>query len=123
MRGVGEDARLTTLTFVRGDEPAEFCDVHVDRTVCLDSPLLNASGEPTGMYHLAGEFCPEESKRVVSILDIAREGAAASVTVKDNEFTTRTSGCPWRGGLLRCPYHRTVHGRAEGNHACGDRSL
>ncbi|WP_195614902.1 transglycosylase domain-containing protein [Intestinimonas butyriciproducens] len=108
---VGEDARLTTLTFVRGDEPTEFCDVHVDRTVCLDSPLLNASGEPTGMYHLAGEFCPEESKRVVSILDIAREGAAASVTVKDNKFTTGHLDA--LGAAAYCDVHTTAQSTEE----------
>ena len=85
---VGEGERIINMTFVKGDEPTTFCEVHTDVEICLDAPFLDADGSPNGMYHLAGEFCPEESRRTVSILDITREGAAAAVTVRDNQFTT-----------------------------------
>ena len=84
----GEGGRIINMTFVKGDEPTTFCEVHKDVEICLDAPFLDADGNPNGMYHLAGEFCPEESRRTVSILDITREGAAAAVTVQDNQFTT-----------------------------------
>ena len=84
----GEGGRIINMTFVKGDEPTTFCEVHKDVEICLDAPFLDADGSPNGMYHLAGEFCPEESRRTVSILDITREGAAAAVTVRDNQFTT-----------------------------------
>ena len=84
----GEGGRIINMTFVKGDEPTTFCEVHKDVEICLDAPFLDADGNPNGMYHLAGEFCPEESRRTVSILDITREGAAAAVTVRDNQFTT-----------------------------------
>ena len=84
----GEGGRIINMTFVKGDEPTTLCEVHKDVEICLDAPFLDADGSPNGMYHLAGEFCPEESRRTVSILDITREGAAAAVTVRDNQFTT-----------------------------------
>lgn len=53
--------RVQGAYFFNGDQPTEHCDVH-DQTieVCKDSPILNSSGESTGLYHLAGEFCPRE---------------------------------------------------------------
>ena len=36
------------------------------------------------MYHLAGEYCPEESKAEMPVLDFYRDDAAASVTVGDS---------------------------------------
>ena len=85
---VGEGERIINMTFVKGDEPTTFCEVHTDVEICLEAPFLDAEGNPNGMYHLAGEFCPEESRRTVSILNITREGAAAAVEVRDNQFTT-----------------------------------
>ena len=85
---VDAGGRIISMTFVKGDEPTTFCEVHKDVEICLDAPFLEADGSPNGMYHLAGEFCPAESRRTVSILELAREGAAAAVTVQDNQFTT-----------------------------------
>lgn len=41
--------------------------------VCTDSIIFNAKGEPSGRYHLAGEFCPEESVRTLFVVDFQRE--------------------------------------------------
>ena len=35
------------------------------------------------MYHLAGEYCPDESKMSMAVLDFRRDEAASSVTVGD----------------------------------------
>ena len=40
------------------DVPTEYCEVHTMVEICTADPILNAAGEPTGRYHLAGEFCP-----------------------------------------------------------------
>ena len=65
--------------FVEGDAPTDYCSVHTTVTVCLDDPIGD-----TGMYHLAGEYCPEESLSEIPVLDFYRDEAAASVTVGDS---------------------------------------
>ena len=102
---VGEGARIISMTFVKGDEPTDVCDVHKDVEICLDAPFVGADGTPNGMYHLAGEYCPEESRRTVSILDITREGAAAAVSVRDNQFTTGHIAA--LGDAAYCDVHTT----------------
>ena len=98
--------RIINMTFVKGDEPTTFCEVHKEVEICLDTPFLDADGNPNGMYHLAGEFCPAESRRTVSILDITREGAAAAVTVRDNQFTTGHIAA--LGDAAYCDVHTTA---------------
>ena len=80
-------SRTITLTFVNGDVPTGFCDVHTEQEVCIDDPILDENGQPTGLYHLAGEFCPEESRQFISLLNYTREGVSASVAVTDNAYT------------------------------------
>ena len=41
------------------------------------APILDGNGEETGLYHLAGEFCPEESRQEVSLLGYQREDVGA----------------------------------------------
>lgn len=65
--------------FLEGDAPSDYCSIHTTVTVCLDCPIGD-----TGMYHLAGEFCPEESRSEMAVLDFYRNEAAASVTVGDS---------------------------------------
>lgn len=65
--------------FLEGDAPTDYCSVHTTVTVCKDCPI----GE-TGMYHLAGEYCPDESKMEMPVLDFYRDEAASSVTVGDS---------------------------------------
>ena len=103
---VGESGRIISMTFVKGDEPTTFCEVHKEVEICLEDPFLDADGNPTGMYHLAGEFCPEESRRTVSILDVTRTEAAAAVTVRDNEFTT--GHLTALGEAANCTIHTTA---------------
>ena len=56
-------------------------------TVCLDDPFLNSSGNPTGMYHIAGDNCPESSKSTVSVLDFVRERVGSNYSIADDIFT------------------------------------
>lgn len=79
MRG----SRVALGYYFPEDVPTEYCQAHVMVEVCTADPILNENGEPTGRYHLAGEFCPEVEVREdgtetpgrisVSILDIQRE--------------------------------------------------
>ncbi|MDE6589162.1 MAG: hypothetical protein K2K53_02190, partial [Oscillospiraceae bacterium] len=57
---------------------------HVLVRVCLDSPILSADGSPTGYYHLAGEFCPEEQVKTIAYVDYDRELAKPTVLVGDH---------------------------------------
>ena len=79
MRG----SRVQSFRLFAADAPAERCSCHVPVEVCVDSPILNADGEPVGRYHLAGELCPEESVKTVYMVDYERELASASVRIGD----------------------------------------
>ena len=75
--------RTQTFYLVAGDGPTEYCVCHVPVEICLDCPILDANGEETGAYKLAGENCPEESVRTVFMVDYVRELVSESVTVSD----------------------------------------
>ena len=76
--------RVVTGEFVAGDAPTQYCTLHVPVYLCKDDPILDSAGEPTGMYHLAGEFCPEESKISVSVLDYVRNMEGVEYTTRDD---------------------------------------
>lgn len=79
MRG----SRVARGYYFPEDVPTDYCQAHVMMDVCTADPILNEEGEPTGRYHLAGEFCPESElgedgaetpgKISVSVLDMERE--------------------------------------------------
>jgi penicillin-binding protein 1A len=77
------------MTLLRDDAPTGYCTRHSPSavvTVCKDSPVLNAEGVATGLYHLAGEYCPEESRMTVNALDYARQ-AVGSAVAADEQYT------------------------------------
>ena len=75
--------RTKTFQLIRGDGPSEYCTCHVPVTICTASPILNANGKETGAYYLAGEFCPEEHVKEVTMVDYERVLADPSVVVSD----------------------------------------
>ena len=75
--------RTQAFQLLSGDGPADRCTCHVPVQICTDSPIRNPNGTPSGYYHLAGEFCPEESVRTVCLVDYHRELADPSVWVGD----------------------------------------
>jgi membrane peptidoglycan carboxypeptidase len=76
-----EDGCAATGYFLEGDAPTSYCEVHTTLTVCTGSPI--GDDESSVGYHLAGEYCPEETIEVIPVLDFYRNDAAASVTVSD----------------------------------------
>lgn len=89
-------SRAVNMTFLEGDAPVENCDRHVSVEVCTASPVLDENGEAiSGMYHLAGEFCPREANptygieegtvKTIGILDYQRE-SIGGVSAKDSEY-------------------------------------
>lgn len=66
-------SRVQTFRLFAEDAPKDYCQCHVPVKVCIDSPVNNANGEPVGRYHLAGEFCPEESVQTVYMVNFQRE--------------------------------------------------
>ncbi len=79
-------SRVQTFRLFAGDAPAEACVCHVKVDVCVDSPILDGNGEPTGLYHKAGEFCPEESVKTICMVDFQRELATPNVRVGDSKY-------------------------------------
>ena len=76
-------SRVQSFRLFAEDAPKEHCQCHVPVKVCVDSPVNNAKGEPIGRYHLAGEFCPEESVQTVYMVDFQRE-QVGSTSVGDS---------------------------------------
>ena len=97
-------SRVTSGVFVSGDQPTGYCTVHVPQEICMDSPILDANGEPTGMYHAYNsEYCPEESKNTVAVLDYDRERVTDSVRTNDDAFLLSTLEALPDGGI--CDVH------------------
>ena len=76
-------SRVQTFRLLTGDGPTDRCTCHVPLRVCTDSPILNEKGTPSGYYHLAGEFCPEESVKTVTLVNYERELATPTVSIGD----------------------------------------
>ena len=66
-------SRVKQFTFVKGDEPVEFCQCHVAVEICTDCFIADAEGNVTEYNCLAGEYCPEESRLTVYMVDFQRE--------------------------------------------------
>ncbi|MPM33983.1 hypothetical protein SDC9_80564 [bioreactor metagenome] len=79
-------SRVATGQFIKGDEPTQYCTVHVPVEVCLDDPILKADGTETGMYRLKGDFCPTETLRFISVLDYVRNKVDPGVAIKDDMY-------------------------------------
>ncbi len=83
-------SRVVTGRFLAADAPTKTCDLHVPVYLCKDSPILDANGEPTGMYHLAGEYCPAESKISVAVLDYVRDMEGLTTSIRDTHVLKST---------------------------------
>ncbi len=79
-------SRVVTGRFLRGDVPTTYCTLHSPVEVCVDCPILNSEGGETGLYHIAGPFCPEESVKTVSVLDYTRTKVDAGVSIRDDIY-------------------------------------
>jgi len=59
-----------------------YCTAHTEQSlvkVCRDSPILDANGQATGVFHIAGPYCPEESQVEVCLPDYERSAVGAAV--------------------------------------------
>ncbi len=82
-----------TGTYVSGDEPTSFCSLHTTIKVCTGT---GAEGE----YHIAGEFCPQETVKEIGVLDYVRDHVAGSVAVGDSNQLKS-----WIEAQGPCPVH------------------
>jgi len=85
MRG----SRVGTMTLLRDDAPSTYCTRHSSAatvTVCRDCPILDAEGNPTGLYRPAGDYCPEASLMTVNLLDYSRQSVGSAVA-SDEAYT------------------------------------
>ena len=79
-------SRAASDSVFQSDVPTGACTVHTANSVvrmCKDSPILDSNGNPTGRYRLAGEHCPEESRKTVYVVDYERELATDAATIGD----------------------------------------
>jgi len=79
-------SRVTSGQFLKDDVPTQYCTIHTPVEICIDCPILNGDGTETGMYHLAGPYCPMESIRTISVLDYLRIKVDEGVVVKDDRY-------------------------------------
>ena len=82
--------RVVEGSFISGDQPTQYCTVHVPQQICLDSPILNANGEPTGAYHASTENCPYERLTTVALLDYLRFRVKEDIVARDDAFLKST---------------------------------
>jgi len=75
--------RAKTVTLLKEDRPLDYCTCHIPVTVCTQCPILTADGEETGAYHLAGEHCPAEFQKTVTMVEYERVLATEEVEVRD----------------------------------------
>ncbi|MBP1737382.1 MAG: Multimodular transpeptidase-transglycosylase [Oscillospiraceae bacterium] len=79
-------SRVVTGTFVKGDQPTEYCTVHSSVSVDTSSPILDSSGSETGYYYPATDSTDSESLKTVSFLDYQRNRVDSSVVTRDDSY-------------------------------------
>ena len=76
-------SRVATDNVFQEDFPEGlYCTAHTKESlvkVCKDCPILDADGKETGLYHLAGQYCPEESIVEMCLPDYQREPVGTAV--------------------------------------------
>lgn len=81
-------SRAFTDRVFREDAPTEFCTCHTQEsvvTVCKADPILNEDGSETGLWHLAGEFCPEDQLHQICLVQFDRTPVGVAVAA-DNAY-------------------------------------
>lgn len=81
-------SRAASDSVFQSDVPTGACTVHTANSVvrmCKDSPILDSNGNPTGLYHLAGEHCPEDSIVTMCLPDYDRK-QIGTATANDNMY-------------------------------------
>ena len=79
-------SRVGRENVFEADVPTETCTIHTAENVvkvCKDCPILAADGAETGLYHIAGEFCPEESVVEMCLPNYEREPIGTAVAQDD----------------------------------------
>ena len=77
---------MSSASVFEADAPTESCNIHtVDSVVrlCKDCPILNEDGTETGMYHIAGDYCPEESILEVCLPNYERAPIGTAVSLDE----------------------------------------
>ena len=104
-RSDSRGSRVGAMTMLRDDAPTGYCTRHSEAatvTVCKESPVLDAEGTATGLYHLAGPYCPVESCMSVNLLDYSRQ-VVGSAQAADEKYTLSTAQ-----GQGVCTVHTTA---------------
>ena len=81
-------SRAFTDRVFREDAPTEFCTCHTQEsvvTVCKADPILNEDGSETRLWHLAGEFCPEDQLHQICLVQFDRTPVGNAVAA-DNAY-------------------------------------
>lgn len=81
-------SRAFTDRVFREDAPTEFCTCHTQEsvvTLCKADPILNEDGSETGLWHLAGEFCPEDQLHQICLVQFDRTPVGNAVAA-DNAY-------------------------------------
>ena len=94
--------RVMQVSVFQEDAPAENCGSHVLVEVCTESPIVDADGNAvSGLYHLAGEFCPREANEAQGIT----KGTVTSIGV----LTGNTGDSQYTKAYLESQGSCTVH--------------
>lgn len=79
-------SRVATGTYVSGTQPTSYCTVHTAVEVCTEAPILDSDGKETGLYYLCSEYCPDECRRTIGVVDYERYYATESVSASDDKY-------------------------------------
>jgi len=99
-RNDARGSRVAKGWFFTEDVPQDKCDAHTYIEVCTADPILNADGEPTGRYRLAGPYCPDrdtseggaaKGRKSMTVLELERDYIGGVVPEDDGYLAKSVS--------------------------------
>ena len=85
-------SRVASDNLFQEDISDDVCTIHTAEsvvTMCVDDSILDSSGKSTGVWYIAGPYCPELSLRQICLPNYEREPVGTAVA-KDEIYRMAT---------------------------------
>lgn len=78
-------SRVQNMALLSSDVPSQYCSCHVAVDICTE-------GSESGVYHLAGPYCPASSVKTVTVVDYTRNNESGATILDTYALLSTVQG-------------------------------